>query len=73
MSARPKLTDDQIAFVRYTMNRKREILRQLKLMPTLDDLANELGCSRRYLAAIVTNKVRVVPRETSSTVNIPMR
>lgn len=73
MSARPKLTDEQIAFARYVMNRKRELLRQLGMMPTLDDLADELGCSRRYLASIVTNKVRVVPRETSSTVHYPMR
>lgn len=62
MSAPLKISDELIAFARYTINRRREVQRQLKNMPTLDDLAEELNCSRRWLEKIINNKVRVVPR-----------
>lgn len=62
MSAPPKISDELVAFARYTINRRREVQRQLKSMPTLDDLAEELQCSRRWLEKIINNKVRMVPR-----------
>lgn len=64
MSAQSRITDDQIAWARHIVNRRREVARQLKRMPTLDDLAETLGCNKRYLQKIISNKVRMVPRGT---------
>lgn len=70
MSAQPRITDKQIAFARYTMNRRRELRRQLEMIPTLEELAEEFECSERYLEKIVNNHARIVPRETTARPNI---
>jgi hypothetical protein len=62
VSAKPRITDDQIAWARHLVNRRREIERQLSLMPTLEEIAENLECSKRYLEMIVKNRVRTVPR-----------
>jgi AraC-like DNA-binding protein len=64
VSAQSKIPDDQVAWARHIVNRRREVTRQLKRMPTLDDLAEILGCNKRYLQKIISNKVRMVPRQT---------
>ncbi len=61
MSGRRKLTDDQVAWARHIANRRREVLRQLSLLPTLDSVAEELKCSKRYLESLISNRARMFP------------
>jgi len=60
MSAPRKLTDDQIRLVRDAMAKRRDLQRQLELLPTLEAMAIELGVSDRYLREIVYNRARLV-------------
>jgi hypothetical protein len=70
MSARQKLTAAQIEFAREISRRRRALYRSIKMIPTNAELARELGCTERWLAKIISEKVRrispqVVPRETT--------
>lgn len=69
MSARIKLTDEQIDFVRDIVARRRAVRVQLEKIPTLEDLAETLGCTKRYLEKVASNHARV-PRETTATPSI---
>lgn len=60
MSAPQKLTDAQIRIVRDAMAKRRDLQRQIELTPSLEDWAEELGVSSRYLRDVVYNRARVV-------------
>lgn len=59
MPAPTRISADKVAWARYIANRRREVIRQLTLLPTLEQVAEELGCSKRYLEALISNKARM--------------
>jgi transcriptional regulator with XRE-family HTH domain len=59
MSGHKKLTDDQIRLVRQAMAKRRDLQRQLDNLPTLEDMAEELRVSKRWLSEIVNGRARV--------------
>lgn len=59
MSAPQKLTDDQIRWVRQVMAKRRDLQRQLEMMPTLEEMADELHASSRYLREVVYMRARL--------------
>ena len=64
MSARPRLTDEQIAYARRVADIKRRIVQRLKRLPTNAALAEKLGCNQRYLEQIIAGEARIVSRGT---------
>ena len=64
-----RLTDEQIEYARRVANIRRRIVARLKKLPTNEKLAEELGCSERYIDSIVTMKARKSPRGTSVSPN----
>lgn len=61
MPAPIRISADKVAWARYIANRRREVIRQLTMLPTLEDVAQELGCSKRYLESLISNKARMFP------------
>ncbi len=59
MSAPKKLTDDQIRLVRQAMAKRRDLQRQIELHRSLEDWAEELRVSSRYLRDVVYNRARL--------------
>lgn len=59
-----KFTDAQIDYVRRVIAIKRRIAARLAKLPTNEQLAEEIGCTERYVERIAAQKVRVVPRGT---------
>jgi hypothetical protein len=51
-----KLTEDHIAFVHTIVLRRRELQRQLRLVPTNAQLAEKLECSLRWIEKISSPK-----------------
>ena len=58
MSAPQKLTDTQVKFAREQIAKRREVLRQAKVYPTVAKLAELLNCTPRYLQKVLAGKVR---------------
>lgn len=58
MVAQRKLTDEQIAFARLLIRKRREVMRQARLYPTIEQLAEQLGCTPRYLTEVVSGRAR---------------
>jgi hypothetical protein len=54
-----RLRDDQIRWAREVMAKRKEIMRQLEMYPTLEELADELNVSVRYLSEVVNNRARL--------------
>jgi hypothetical protein len=59
MSAPRKLTDDQIRLVRDAMAKRRDLQRQLELLPTLEAMAKEMEVSERYLREVIHGRARI--------------
>jgi transcriptional regulator with XRE-family HTH domain len=59
VSAPQKLTDDQIRLARQVIAKRREVLRQLDLYPTMEQLADQMGVSVRYLSEVVNGRARL--------------
>lgn len=59
MPAPIRISADKIAWARYIANRRREVIRQLSMLPSLEQVAEELGCSKRYLESLINNKARM--------------
>jgi len=67
MSAPQRLTDAQIAFARDIHRKRAEAYRRVRMFPTDEQLAEQLGCSRRYLQKILAGQARSVsPRNAVS-------
>jgi len=60
MSAPQKITPDQIRWAREVMAKREDLKRQLELLPTMADIADELQCSERYLSDVIHNRARVM-------------
>lgn len=58
MPAPRKLTDEQIAWARQVVEKRREAMRQVRMYPSLEELAEQLGCSKRYLLEILKFRAR---------------
>lgn len=58
MSAPIRLTADQIRWAREIAAKRRDLQRQLELMPTLEQIAEKLEVSERYLIELVHNRAR---------------
>jgi AraC-like DNA-binding protein len=58
MSAPQRLTDEQIRFARMVVKERREALRRARMYPTLEELADALGCTPRYLTEVVNGRAR---------------
>lgn len=58
MAAPLKLTDDQIRMARQIVEKRREVERQMSLYPTIEQLAEQLGVSHRYLRKVLGGKAR---------------
>lgn len=54
----PKLTDEQIRWARQVGAKRVEALRQARMYPTIAELAEQLGCSERYLRDVLAQRVR---------------
>lgn len=66
MSARRKLTDDQIAYIRKVAGVRRRIIARLKKIPTNDQLAARFEVSPRLIDRHTTCAEGEVPRVTDS-------
>jgi hypothetical protein len=58
MGARARIPDQMVSFARQIAAKRRDLARQLKMLPTNADLAAEIGCSERWLTKIVSGHVR---------------
>lgn len=58
MSAKLKLTNDQIAFAIEIARQRQEARRRLDMIPTVAQLAQQLQCSERWLYEIIRGKAR---------------
>jgi hypothetical protein len=56
--AHRKLTADQIKWAKEVIAKRRDVLRQLSMYPTLAKLAEHLEVSPRYLSEVVNNRAR---------------
>lgn len=70
MPAHRKLTDTQIQWARELAAKRRDIERQLALLPTMAQAADALGCSERYLTELVAGRARrFLPAEVCESLN----
>jgi hypothetical protein len=63
MSAQRRLTEEQIAYARRVAEIKRRIVQRLKRYPTVEQMAEQIGCDARYLEKIIAGDARKVPRK----------
>jgi hypothetical protein len=54
-----RLTDDQVRLVRQAMAKRRDLQRQLDMLPTWEGLAEQMGVSERYLREIAYDRARL--------------
>lgn len=59
MSAPQKITPEQIRWVRQVMAKRKDLQRQLELLQTLEDMAEQLCVSERYLREVVYLRARL--------------
>jgi hypothetical protein len=66
MPAIRKLSDEEIRYARYVVDKRREAQRLADEFPTLDELAEELHVTPRYLRDILNGRARVSDGSTGN-------
>lgn len=58
MSAPPRVPDEMVRFARQIVAKRRDLARQLKMLPTNAELAAQIGCSERWLVEVLAGRAR---------------
>lgn len=65
MTRPARITDEQLAYARRVTAIKRRLILRIRKLPTVERLAEQIGCEARYLEKILSGHARKVPCETT--------